>query len=285
LPLGIQPESQQARLLKSLEIELPDDQTPDSFQDLLHDLAFSESNPHSLVASVASARENARQVREQISSEMWLHLNRFYLDLKQGNKGKDYSVEPHDFYMAIKLDSHLFQGVTDATMHHDQGWHFIQIGRYVERVVNLISVLHVYMQRPDTDAAAQHRAYYFEMLTLLKSVTAWEAYCKAYSPDLDAGSILEYLLFNSQFPHSAHFCVLQILDSVNELARATMIPDNIRLNRVVGRLQSNLSYDEVEEVFTVDFHTYLNNIRAQIFQINDALYNTFISYSIDNVLK
>jgi uncharacterized alpha-E superfamily protein len=285
LPLGIQPESQQARLLQSLEIEIPEDQTPDSFQGLLLELTFSESNPHSLVAGVAAARENARQVREQISSEMWQHLNRFYLDLKNGKKGKDYTVEPHDFYMAVKLDSHLFQGVTDATMHHDQGWHFIQIGRHVERVVNLISVLHVYMHRPSSEDAALPRAYYFEMLTLLKSVTAWEAYCKAYSPDLDATSILEYLLFNPHFPHSAHFCVLRILDSVNELARATILPDNSRLSRVVGRLQSNLSYDEVEEVFDVDFHTYLNNIRQQIHQIHDVLYSTFISYSIDNALK
>jgi uncharacterized alpha-E superfamily protein len=72
---------------------------------------------------------------------------------------------------------------------------------------------------------------------------------------------------------------------VNELARATILPDNSRLSRVVGRLQSNLSYDEVEEVFDVDFHTYLNNIRQQIHQIHDVLYSTFISYSIDNALK
>jgi len=284
LPLGIQPKSQQLNLLQSLEIHVPDNQPPDDFQKFIHELTFSESNPQSVFACVAAARENARQVREQISSEMWLHLNRLYLDLKQGNKGKDYTVEPHDFYMAIKLDSHLFQGVTDTSMNHDQGWHFIQIGRYVERVVNLISVLHVYMQNLEREESSFYAAYYFEMLTLLKSVTAWEPYCKTYSPDLEATTILEFLLFNSQFPHAAHFCVNQIFDAVQELNTATLAQKDNRLSRLVGRLQSNLSYDEIEEVFEKDLRVYLNSIRQQIFQINDVIFSTFITYPIEDAL-
>ena len=285
MPTGIQQQNQQENFLRSLEIQFPDEDAPDDFQQFVKQLTFSEDNAHSVFASVAAARENARQVREQISSEMWLHLNRFYLDLRQGKKGKDYAVEPHDFYMAVKLDSHLFQGVTDATMNHDQGWHFMQIGRYVERVVNLTSVLHVYMQRPRQQDSSIYSAYYFEMLTLLKSVTAWEAYCKAYSPDLDAGQILEFLLFNPQFPHSAHFCVNQIADSITALNHATHRQNNGRLHRLVGRLQSNLSFDEVEEVFESDFHAYLRNLRRQVNQIHEVIYSTFITYSIEDALK
>ena len=285
LPTGITPWDQQLNLMRSLEIDLPEDENPDDFQKFLRELTFSEDNPHSVFASVASARENARQVREQISSEMWLHLNRFYIEFKNGKKGRDYAFEPHDFYMAVKLDSHLFQGVTDATMNQDQGWHFIQIGRYVERVNNLISVLHVYMQRSRHEESNIYSAYYFEMLTLLKSVTAWEAYCKAYSPDLDAMQILEFLLFNAQFPHAAHFCVNQILNSVNELHSATLLKKNGRLARLVGRLQSNLSFDEVEEIYEADIHAYLNRVRHQIFQIHDVLYSTYITYSIEDALQ
>jgi uncharacterized alpha-E superfamily protein len=170
-------------------------------------------------------------------------------------------------------------------MNHDQGWHFMQIGRYVERIVNLTSVLHVYMQRPHEQDGSIYSAYYFEMLTLLKSVTAWEAYCKAYNPDLEAGQILEFLLFNAQFPHSARFCVNRIAESIVALNAATLRQNNGRMHRLVGRLQSNLSYDEVEEVFEADFHAYLNNLRKQINQIHEVIYSTFITYSIEDALE
>ena len=35
----------------------------------------------SIVKCISGARENARQVREEISSEMWEHLNRLYHDV------------------------------------------------------------------------------------------------------------------------------------------------------------------------------------------------------------
>ena len=39
-------------------------------------------NPSSLIASLRMARDNARQVREQLSTEVWEHLNRLYLRLQ-----------------------------------------------------------------------------------------------------------------------------------------------------------------------------------------------------------
>ena len=92
-----------------------------------------ERNPEvrlnrTIEACVAAARENARQVREQISTEMWEQLNRLYLNVSRSRTARG-SV----FYGHIKEASHLFQGVTDSTMMHTEGWHYIQIGRSIER--------------------------------------------------------------------------------------------------------------------------------------------------------
>lgn len=279
LPPGIQAQHQQNNFLNSLEIrDVPEHE---DFLNLIHQLTFDEHDSQSVFASIASARENARQVREQISSEMWLQINRLYLRMKNDELGADWWIEQHDFYMAIKLDSHLFQGITDATLAHDQGWHFIQIGRFLERVVNLMSVLRVYMQLPRNGTTA----HYFEMLTLLKSVTAWEAYCKVYSPDLDADHVMEFLLFSKTFPRSGYYCVNAILESINALSDATLLHKNSRLNRLVGRLQSNLSYDDLDEVMEVNFGDYLDRVRQQVFLIHDALFSTYITYSIESALK
>src|SRR6266581_3062158 len=43
-------------------------------QNVIHFLTFDPENPNSIVSCVRAARENARTIREIISSEMWLQL-------------------------------------------------------------------------------------------------------------------------------------------------------------------------------------------------------------------
>ena len=97
-------------------------------QSLLHDA----SNRSSIVASIVNARENARQVREQISSEMWEQLNRLFHAVRRSSPEV---WDARDFLQSIKEGAHLFQGITDSTMTHGEGWQFIQAGRYLERAV------------------------------------------------------------------------------------------------------------------------------------------------------
>ncbi|RRR68054.1 MAG: alpha-E domain-containing protein, partial [Candidatus Viridilinea halotolerans] len=100
---------------------------------ITENLTFDADNESSLVACIALARENARQVREQISSEMWEHLNRLYLRMCTSSAEEIWQEGPIEFLQSVKEGAHLFQGITDATMSHDEGWYFIQVGRYIER--------------------------------------------------------------------------------------------------------------------------------------------------------
>src|SRR5208283_3450564 len=82
-----------------------------------------------ITGGIASARENARQVREQISSEMWEHLNRLFHEVRRMESAGIWTSQPLDFLTLILESSHLVQGVTDSTMNHGEGWQFIQVGR------------------------------------------------------------------------------------------------------------------------------------------------------------
>jgi uncharacterized alpha-E superfamily protein len=97
-----------------------------------------------IAACVAAARENARQGREQISSEMWEQLNRLYLHVKH-----DQNAAPASLYVHVKESAHLFQGVTDSTMIHAEGWHYIQIGRSIERAAATATMLKVHFGESD----------------------------------------------------------------------------------------------------------------------------------------
>jgi len=256
-----------------------------SEEDILKKIAFDKDDPFSIHYSVTSARENARQIREQISTEMWMQINRLYLSIRQSDADAVWSDVPHNFFVSVKDGSHLFQGITDATMNHNQGWYFIQIGRYIERLGALMSFLNVQLRQSEVFTADIHQDnQYFELVALLKSISAFEAYCKVYNPEMRPDWIAEFLLFNPEFPRSARFCTDSILLGLERLAEKTFQARNQRVNRLAGRLQSSLNYDEIGEVLTGDFHDYLMNKR-EAYKIHDSLYNTYITYSIENTLR
>ena len=103
-------------------------------------LTFDTKNKDSLVSCIMAARENARQIREQISSEMWEQLNHLYLSVRSADINSIYA-QPHGFYGPIKSGAHLFQGITDSTLMRNEGWHFIQLGRYIERAGATVHLL------------------------------------------------------------------------------------------------------------------------------------------------
>ena len=100
---------------------------------VMHFLTFDDQNQNSILSCLTKARENARSVREIVSSEMWEQINRAYLFVSNEASKRTYMETPHDFYNEVRLSGHLFSGLTDATMSHSEAWHFIRMGRLLER--------------------------------------------------------------------------------------------------------------------------------------------------------
>ena len=276
---GMMAQQRLIRLKESLSLEEVENLNDET---LVRDLTFEPDLPGGIITSINLARENARHVREQISSEMWMQINKLYLYAQQPDTESHWENYPHDFYVAVREGVHLFQGITDATMNHNQGWHFIQAGRHIERALNLLRLLDVHFADTHHLQRDAKGNQYFELMAILKSVTAWEAYCKVYNPALEPVQLVEFLLYNPEFPRSLRFCVDSIVQSLHSLATATGRSRNSRLYRIAGRLQSTLSYDEIEDIY--ELHGYLWNIQQQIFQIHDTLYSTYITYPIETAL-
>src|SRR5262245_54137689 len=96
------------QLLASLLTPLPAGTTLDDYH-LAELLTFDRTNPDSIVSCIIAARDNTRQVREQISSEMWEQLNQLFLSVSATKMERVWAAQPHEFYHAVKKGSHLFQ--------------------------------------------------------------------------------------------------------------------------------------------------------------------------------
>src|SRR6266403_1613457 len=134
------------RLLEALQAPRPEDGKIDATT-LTHILTLDKTNPSSIISCVAAARENLRQVREQCSSEMWEQLNRLYLQVNSTISSEAWLLHSYVFFRAVQEGAHLFQGVTDSTMSHGEGWQYIQLGRYVERTDALARLIGTHLIR------------------------------------------------------------------------------------------------------------------------------------------
>lgn len=268
---------------------LPDLDDPADAVSMTRALTFDPANSASIVGCIAAARENARQVREQISTEMWEQLNRLYLQVKRADSDAIWQAEPHEFYQMVKDGAHLFQGITDATLSHGEGWQFIQLGRFIERAGATALLLDVYFREllPSQPLSAEV-ADYLEWVGLLKSCTAFEAYCKVYTASLRPDRIAEFLLLDRNCPRSLRFaadCVQSALKALPRTSSSTYRGPDIGLaERLAGRWQAALDYGHVDEIMAENIHAYLANIRRQCTQIHAAIQQTYISYPIETAL-
>jgi uncharacterized alpha-E superfamily protein len=251
-------------------------------QDIPRSLTFDRSNPDAIIRCVEAARENARQIREQISTEMWEQLNRLYLQVKPAAAESLWNSQPHEFFRSVVQGAQMFQGITDSTMSHGEGWHFIQVGRFIERAAATASLLDVHASaflegRDLSPAPANH----LEWVGLLKSCTAFEAYCKVYTANLRPDRIMEFILLNADFPHSVRFSVDAMQAALRSISDSTATRRAGRLNRLSGRLCAALSYSQIDEVLSDDLHVYLGTIQRQCNQIHEALHQVYVAYPIE----
>ena len=251
---------------------------PSASSDATIDLA----NHESIQACVGAARENARQVREEISSEMWEELNRLYLFLSRVPDSGNWAGGAHGFLTATVSGVQMFQGVTDATMTHAEGWHFMELGRYLERAGATAALLEVQYRDCSWATTAADVSEYAEWVGVLKSCCAFEAYCRHYTADLRPQRIAEFLILNSDFPRSIHFSAGRIQASLKALASLPGHRSN-RADRFAGRLLASLDYGQTDEI-VADIAPYLQGISRQTQLINAAVQQQYITYAIDSDL-
>jgi len=252
---------------------------PENPAALVDALMFDTSKRDSVMACVNLARDNARQVREEITSEMWAQLNALFLRLKEVRAGNSGSARPHYVSRIVVEGVHLFDGVTDETMGHGEGWQFLQLGRYLERAGATAALVDLHFSGGPLLPAS-----HTEWVGLLRSCSALEAYCRCYTADLRPERIAEFLLLNSEFPRSVRFAAARVESALRTIAVLTARGAGGRAERMAGRLHASLDYGQVDEILSEDPHVYLETIARHCSQIHAAVYQSYVMYSIESAL-
>jgi uncharacterized alpha-E superfamily protein len=256
-----------------------------SIEEMAQKLVYDNLSAASVIYCLNGARENARQVREEISTEQWQRLNRLYHQMHSPHAQAQFRANMNDFLASVVDGIHLFKGVSDTTMIHGEGWQFIRLGRYLERAYATATLLEVYQESLLNLPEREHSGYqYLELVGLLRCCTSFEAYCQVYTADLSPDRILEFLLLNRDFPHALRYSIDGVRQALDAIQRTGGRRPPDELLATAGRLHAMLRYTTIDEILAGNPGAFLHSIREQCKQIHELIYRYYVQYSIQSAL-
>ena len=239
-------------------------------------LVLDKDNEGSVLTSLSRARENARQVRDQITTEMWERLNLLHLRVRQPGAARAFGDGSAAFLHSVIADLHLFKGAADATMSHGEGWRFLLIGVYLERAQLIARLLDVcFGERSVADTLDDHLA----QMAVLRMACALEPYLRVYTAELDSRHVLQFLLFDQDFPRSIRFSTSRIEEHLTNLTPRGEASGPIRPDRLAARLSARLEFADMDE--SEGAGALLRAVLSDCSRIHHAIYETFIAYPLE----
>jgi uncharacterized alpha-E superfamily protein len=247
-----------------------------SEENVISFLTFDEKNPNSIFSCIQNARENARTVREVIVSELWETINELYLLVSDYSR-KRHVTDLRPFYRQIKQSNHLFVGLAENAMSHGEPWHFMRMGRMLERADKTSRMLDVkyFSLLPKTDYVdSPYDAV--EWGAVLKSVSGFEMYRKQHHAIRRVG-VTDFLIFDPDFPRSVQYCVQAASESLNTIASMLQVevPAQVEMKKLCKMLEDT----HIEEVLANGLHEFVDVFEFNLNVVDQAIYRSFVATS------
>jgi uncharacterized alpha-E superfamily protein len=227
-------------------------------------LVVDDTNAGAILPSIARARENARSVRELISTELWESINTFFLELRGRDLDLEIQHQPYEVYRFVKRRCQEVAGTALETMPHDDGWRFLMLGWMLERAAVMTRLIDVRTKRY-TDGGDE--LDFYAAVELLKSASALEAFRKTYPGAMTLANVVGFLLLSPTFPRSVLFSVRGAEVRLGQLTRGPLS----RSQRVLGRLRAELDYADPIELLASDLHGYLEGVEEDLRGVADLV--------------
>lgn len=239
---------------------------------VIYFLTFDETNPNSIISCISAARDNAKSIREIISSEMWEQINYFYL-LVRRNSRKRKIENLNDFYKQVKLQSHLLTGLMSSTMLQNDGAYFGYLGRMLERADKTTRMVDVkcFILLPATEFSDSPYDI-LQWSALLKSLSAFEMYRKKHRK-ITSLKVVNFLLFNEEFPRSVKHCINSSFHAINHLEEDGQ-GNNIK-NTTLNNLNDWLLDSSMDKVIQMGLHSYIDELQLKLSAIIDEIHKTY----------
>lgn len=184
-------------------------------------MALDASHPSSIYSSVHAAAENARQLRDCISPEVWVALSHLDDELQNLLRSSAEQTDPKDLEGSARAAAqHVVGGVNavlgtaERTLLQDASWRFLLVGLHLERAIMTCSALRHSLgaleKQAATDPGVADRDNP-ELSALVRMLGSQDAYRRLYRAPSLPHFVTDFFLHQPAAPGS-------LLHNVNRLA-------------------------------------------------------------------
>jgi uncharacterized alpha-E superfamily protein len=237
-------------------------------------LASDARNPNSIFSCILAARENARSVRETISSEMWEQVNALYLLVKDSHGRLTPDALPGYFHN-VRMACDQFQGVTDSTMTHSEAWRFIGLGRSLERAdktTRLVDVKYFILLPAVSDVGTPYDE--IQWAAVLKSVSGFEMYRQRHGR-ISPPRVVDFLLFDSDFPRAVRHAAGHADGCLHAITGTPVGAFSCASEQRLGMLKSELDFGRVDAILAEGLHEFLDGLQVKLNRIDECVAGDF----------
>ncbi|MBV9654727.1 MAG: alpha-E domain-containing protein [Acetobacteraceae bacterium] len=235
-------------------------------------------NPTSIVSAVKGARENARTLRPLISTEMWVHLNKFHSRMTTLRMETFGPGQLTGLFSEIKEACQTHVGITEGTFYRDQGWYFSQIGRYLERAdqtTRLLDIKYHSLLPSVSDVGSPIDASQWN--ALLRSAAGYHAFLRMHSSGLTPGKVAGFLLLNRRFPRSVYLCIRQVETLLTELKSRYMLRGGSRAAETLDSLRAVMGSRSIQSILAQGLHEFLDGTQRHLISVTNEIASDFFS--------
>jgi uncharacterized alpha-E superfamily protein len=239
-------------------------------------LAFDRGNPSSILNCLRMARENARAVRGTISSEMWETFNSTWLEARTNAPSRFGASNVAEFVEWVKYRAHLARGVVLGSMLRDEGYHFMQIGTFLERADGVVRLLLTRLACEPSDTDGRPVAHdYYPWSVLLRALSAFEIFRRVSRDSVTPANVLAFTIFRPDVPRS----VYRSTSLVYENLQAVRNTRSTETERRAGLLHASLRFGTLDSVPPGGVERHLNGILATTADLSERIGRDFLGHS------
>jgi uncharacterized alpha-E superfamily protein len=245
-------------------------------ENVIQYLLFDRRNLNSVSCCLAAARENARAIKENLTTEYWESINRFYLRVRAASQEQAQVVQqPHRFLEQIKRSAHQTSGVAVATSPRGEGWNFSMIGSLLERADKTSRILDVkyFILLPNTSHVGS-QVDVVQWAALLESTSALQTYRRAYGR-IQPTNVVDFLILNSSFPRSLRFCVREAESCLRAISGTPSHSFSNPAEQLLGQMTSQLNYARATEIIGNGLHQFVDDFQTRLNSVGQAISETF----------
>jgi uncharacterized alpha-E superfamily protein len=263
-------------------------------RDVLDFMVRDPLNPSSIFCCLQAARENARAVRGSLTTEVWETHNDTWLSLQRHLKERLFDRDPQRFFEWVKYRSHLSRGVSIGTMLKDEAFYFIRLGTFLERADNTARIvdakfhsigggetLAAQVQAQANGAQSQSQsqigtpepqADFYYWAAVLRSVSAFEIYRKAYRDVITPARVAELLILRDAMPRSLANCLNEVCINLEKVRNDR----SMETERRAGLLRAELQFGRIEDILHQGLHAYLTAFLDRVNDIGGRISKDFL---------